>query len=250
MYLPVFYHDPWDREPLIEESAGYRNPRTGFVYPVRDGIPVFLTPGAVEGPNLYYQKLYDRTAVWNDYSARFRTWLDGGGERPRHRAYLDLLELHEESAFLEVAVGAGVMWGYLGRRLHFYGLDVSARMLARCRRQAYRLKLRSRLCQGLAEHLPYPNSSFDCVFHAGGINFFSDPAAALSEMVRVAKPRTRLVVVDETAEAVQKKGAKAFFGDGARKIEPPVALLPPGMREVQVQQTEDGELYVLSFRKP
>ena len=254
MYLPIFYQDPYDQTPLLEESKGLRNPRTGYLYPVRDGVPVFLPPGSVAGPNARYQKLYDRMALPYDLATRLYAWLKTGSERKRRMAYLDLLETYDEAAVLEVSVGTGSNWRYLNRRLHFYGLDLSAGMLAQCRRRAYHMKLRARLCQGLAEHLPYPNSAFDCVFHTGGINFFTDQAAALREMVRVARPGSRLIVVDETEMAAQlhedQMFAKAFFKDRPRKIEPPVKLLPAGMQEVSVKGIWDDELYVLSFRKP
>jgi len=254
MLFPIAYQDPIDQGPLIQEAAGFRNPRTGFLYPVCNEIPVFLPGGAVEGPNARYQKLYDRIAPIYDVSTRLYAWWKSGAEAIRRKAYLDLLELHSGASFLEVSVGTGANWPYLNRNLDFYGLDLSAGMLARCRRQAHRIKLKFQLCQGLAEHLPFPNSVFDCVFHIGGINFFTDPGAALAEMVRVAKPGTRLVVVDETEELAQQNEDKiiagAFFKNRPRAIVPPASLLPAGMLEVTVQEIWDRELYVLTFRKP
>jgi len=41
------------------------------------------------------------------------------------------------------------------------------------------------------------------VFHFGGINFFNDKAAAIREMIRVAKPGTKFVIGDEN-EALAK----------------------------------------------
>ena len=49
MALTIAYPDPVDQA-LIEETAGFRNLRTGFVYPLRNEIPVFLPAGTVEGP--------------------------------------------------------------------------------------------------------------------------------------------------------------------------------------------------------
>lgn len=43
------------------------------------------------------------------------------------------------------------------------------------------------------------------MFHLGGINFFDDKARAIAEMVRVAKPGTRIVICDEN-----ERGARAF----------------------------------------
>jgi ubiquinone/menaquinone biosynthesis C-methylase UbiE len=208
----------------------------------------------VEGPNARYQKLYDRFAPAYDFATRLYARWKSGADATRRKAYLELLELPAEGSFLEVSVGTGANWAYLNRNLDFYGLDLSAGMLARCRRHAHQLQLKFQLCQGLAEYLPFPDSAFDCVFHMGGINFFSDPGAALREMVRVAKPGTRLVVVDETEE-LARRGEKsliggAFFKNRPRTIVAPANLLPAGMHEVTVQEIWDRELYVLSFRKP
>jgi len=197
--LPIPYQDPIDQGPLIQEPAGFRNPRTGTVYPDRNGIPVFLPPGVVEGPNALYQKMYDRFAPFYGVLTRLYAWWKSGADANRRKAYLDLLEVHGGASFLEVSVGTGANWQYLKPDMDFYGLDLTAGMLDRCYRQARRLKLRFELCQGLAEHLPFPSAAFDCVFHMGGINFFSDPRAALAEMVRVAKPDGRLVIVDPLA---------------------------------------------------
>jgi ubiquinone/menaquinone biosynthesis C-methylase UbiE len=102
--------------------------------------------------------------------------------------------------------------------------------------------------------LPYPENYFDCVFHMGGINFFTDPGAALREMTRVARPGTRLVVVDETEEFARRHEnsvvAKAFYKDRPRTIKAPLDLLSSGMKEVRVDTVWGGDLYVLSFRKP
>jgi ubiquinone/menaquinone biosynthesis C-methylase UbiE len=221
----LVYRDPFDGGLLKRESGGLRNSSTDFLYPFRDGIPVFAMPSAVDGPNTRYQRLYDRFAPLYDFSTRLYAWLKSGAEETRRRVYLQPLELPPAARFLEVSVGTGANWAYLNPDLQFHGLDLSWGMLTRCRRRVCRLRLNAELCQGLAEHLPYPESYFDCVFHMGGINFFTDPAAALREMVRVALPGTRLV-------------------------EAPVDLLPPRMEEVRLETVWAGDLYVLSFRKP
>ncbi|MFD2876294.1 hypothetical protein ACFTAO_10545 [Paenibacillus rhizoplanae] len=41
------------------------------------------------------------------------------------------------------------------------------------------------------------------MYHVGGINYFSDPHAAVLEMIRVAKPGTRLMIADETQKLVK-----------------------------------------------
>ena len=50
---------------------------------------------------------------------------------------------------------------------------------------------------GFAEQLPFEGDTFDVVFHTGSINVFEDRRRAIEEMVRVAKPGTRIVISDE-----------------------------------------------------
>jgi hypothetical protein len=112
MLHPIPYQDPVDRGPLAAEAGGLRNPRTGAIYPLRGGVPVFLA-GGVEGPNARYQSLYDRFAPYYDAATRLYAWWKSGADRIRRRAYLDLLETRPRAAFLEVSVGTGANWQYL-----------------------------------------------------------------------------------------------------------------------------------------
>ena len=62
-----------------------------------------------------------------------------------------------------------------------------------------------------AEDLPFADNSFDIVYHIGGINFFNDKAKAMQEMLRVAKPGTKLLIADETADYVDQQYKKNHF---------------------------------------
>ena len=57
--------------------------------------------------------------------------------------------------------------------------------------------LQGDLFLGNAECLPFADESFDVVFHVGGINFFNDRAKAIREMIRVAKPGSKILIADE-----------------------------------------------------
>lgn len=117
-----------------------------------------------------------------------------------------------------------------------------------------RYGFRVRLVQGEAEHLPFRDASFDVVFHVGGINFFNDKAKAMAEMARVAKPGTKIVVIDETERVAalgeQLPFAQRFFKGRRGSIDAPVDCIPPGMTEVRVTYPAGGRLYCLEFRKP
>lgn len=230
------------------------NPKTGRRFPIRDGIPVFLSDGEVSGSNRKYQAMYDRFAPFYDLSTWLYSRWKGMNVEARLREYLDELEVTPASLVLEVSVGTGRNLKFLPREAEYVGLDISWGMLKRCRRNAARWKLDLSLCMGAAECLPFRDEAFDVVFHFGGINFFNDAAAAIREMIRVAKPGTKFVIGDEN-EALAARYEKLpvterFYGGRKEAIAAPVDLLPPGMQEVRVKDIAGGDLYCLSFRKP
>jgi ubiquinone/menaquinone biosynthesis C-methylase UbiE len=106
-----------------------------------------------------------------------------------------------------------------------------------------------------AERLPFRDAVFDCVFHVGGINFFSDKARAIREMIRVAKPGTKISIVDETEEVVSQQYQKnpltrRYFAGRDKAVSGPIDLVPGEMGEMQARQFAEGKLYCLTFRKP
>ena len=50
---------------------------------------------------------------------------------------------------------------------------------------------------------PNQDDSFGGVFHIGGINFFDDKKRAIEEMIRVARPGSRILISDEKEKAAQ-----------------------------------------------
>ena len=51
----------------------------------------------------------------------------------------------------------------------------------------------------------------DMSFHVGSMNFFNDRARAITEMIRVAKPGTEVVILDETEKVVTEIYEKTPF---------------------------------------
>ena len=108
---------------------------------------------------------------------------------------------------------------------------------------------------GNAEELPFANDSLDIVFHVGGINFFNDRAKAIREMIRVAKPGSRILIADETEKYVSSAYERTpitrkFFKDRQKIVTAPIDLVPTEMLETQLEILWDGRFYALTFRKP
>ncbi len=230
------------------------NTKAGQRFPIREGIPIFLLEGEVSGSNQRYQAMYDRFAPFYDFTTWLYSCWKGTSVEARLREYLDELEVKEGDRVLEISVGTGRNLRFLPRSAQFFGLDLSWGMLKQCRRNAEKWKLDMTLFLGTAERLPFQDEVFDVVFHFGGINFFNDKAAAIREMIRVAKPGTKFIIGDENEALAQKYEkfpvAGGFYGNRKNAISAPVDMLPPEMQDVQVKDIAGGDLYCLSYRKP
>ena len=116
--------------------------------------------------------------------ALFRQWAakvaDAAGIQPGHRV-------------LDVACGTGILAREAAARAgaagRVVGIDPNPGMLAVAANLAPGVDWR----EGVAESLPFPDSSFDAVVSQFGLMFFRDRRQALREMRRVAAPTSRLV---------------------------------------------------------
>lgn len=243
--------DPDTRYNFELEGSTLRNTATGRVYPIRDGIPLFVS--TLTGPNLKYQALYDRIAPGYDLAeSLYRVVLRKPDFR---REIMPALEVAPGMRVLEVGVGTGANLRYLPHDIDFFGLDISWGMLRKCRKALKKSRRKAHLFHGEAGRLPFRAEVFDCVFHVGGINFFTDPARAIREMIWVAKPGTKIVISDETEKVVrdsyQKNPAtKAYFPPGTEHVRCPIDLVPEEMEEISAREIAGGKLYLLTFRKP
>jgi ubiquinone/menaquinone biosynthesis C-methylase UbiE len=247
-------HDPVRLSYERDHGEEFLTTPSGRRFAIRRGVPTFLEDADTIGQNQKYQKFYDRFAGFYDLAIGLFAFLKSGGLEKRRREYLDELEIKEGMRVLEVSVGTGMNLRFLPRTALYFGLDISWGMLKRCQRNLRRWGIDAFLVQGAAEHLPFVDGAFDAVLHMGGINFFNDKARALREMVRVAKPGTKFVIVDETEQITRRYDktplASVFYGDQHELALAPVDSLPPGMLEVQVKKIANGDLYCLTFRSP
>jgi ubiquinone/menaquinone biosynthesis C-methylase UbiE len=99
---------------------------------------------------------------------------------------------------LDVGCGTGIAARraapHVGATGHLVGLDLSPGMLAVARTAAIRDGLSVDWREGRAEALPFEDGHFDLVLCQYALMFFSDPAAALTEMRRVLTDHGRAVL--------------------------------------------------------
>lgn len=247
--------DPYTREAL-ETGRGYLlNPANGNRYYINSGIPVFMTEDAMTGDNLKYSRFYDRISRFYRASTVVYCWLKGTTEKKVKSLYLDLLEIHSNSNVLEVSIGSADNLRHLPQPANYAGIDISFGMLTMAKKHLKHWNIPAALVQGEAENLPFQDNTFDVVFHVGGINYFNDKGRALCEMIRVAKPGSKILVADETESVVANTYQKNPFTRNLyqladRDLSVPVHLLPPGMKETEVRYFFDQRIYCLTFRKP
>ncbi len=243
----------------------------GAVWPVQDGLPRLVREARVAGTDRLMRFVYDRFAALHDPAVRYLLpRMEGEGSEAAIRdAYLRriaLASLSDEAdgrpaRVLEVGAGTGANLPLLRRDLpagvpaEVWGLDLSLGMMERCRRRAASAGLGPvRLLVADAHALPFPDATFDRVFHVGGINAFRDRRLALSEMARVARPGTPIVVVDEQlAPSLRRRPwHRVLFGMLTlleRDPRSPRDLLPPGAQVLHDEQISPF-YYCLTFRVP
>ncbi len=250
-------------------------------WPVDDGLPRLYREDDVRGNDRLLRHFYDGLPFLHDAVVRYTLPLfqegslrfdDGpGSERAFRDGFLRRLALDALAPaavdgrplrILEVGAGCGANLPLvraalpsraLARGLEYWAVDLSAGMLAVLRRGLARDPRAGevRLLLADAHALPFPDASFDRVFHVGGINGYRDVPRALAEMARVALPGTPIVVGDEQLDPARphrlfQRATFRLVTFYDRNPHAPVEHLPPGAREVHVEQLSRF-LYCLTF---
>src|SRR5579871_2487772 len=122
---------------------------------------------------------------------------------------------------LEVGVGTGISLPDYSRANRICGVDISEPMLRKARERAAALGMTN--VEGLwvmdAEHLAFPDESFDVVVAQYVITTVPNPEATLDEFARVLKPGGEIVLVSRVgAEAGLRRALEKWFAPAARKL--------------------------------
>ncbi len=96
---------------------------------------------------------------------------------------------------LEVGVGTGKNLKYYPKGCSVIGIDISEGMLEKARKRAEGLNNVTLLLMD-AEHLEFPDNSFDYVITTFVLCSIPDPAKALKEMHRVLKPDGEMINIE------------------------------------------------------
>jgi len=140
-------------------------------------------------------------------------------ERGRHAAIAAAQRVG--GRILEVGVGTGLSLPSYSNSCRLCGVDISEPMLRKAQERVDELKLAN--VEGLwvmdAEHLSFPDESFDVVVAQYVITTVPNPEATLDEFARVLKPGGEIVLVSRIgAEAGLRRSLEHWFAPAARKL--------------------------------
>jgi phosphatidylethanolamine/phosphatidyl-N-methylethanolamine N-methyltransferase len=122
---------------------------------------------------------------------------------------------------LEVGVGTGISLPAYSPHSRLVGVDLSEPMLRKARRRVAELPLPN--VEGLAlmdaEHLAFPDESFDVIVAQHVITTVPDPEAVLDELVRVLKSGGEIVLIGRVGAEAGLRGAfEQYFTPVTRRL--------------------------------
>src|SRR5580700_8620363 len=140
-------------------------------------------------------------------------------ERGRHAAIAAAERVG--GRILEVGVGTGISLPHYSKECRLSGVDISAPMLRKAHERVAEFGLSH--VEGLwvmdAEHLSFPDNSFDVIVAQYVITTVPNPEATLDEFARVLKPGGEIVLVSRVgAEAGLRRSLEHWFQPAARKL--------------------------------
>jgi phosphatidylethanolamine/phosphatidyl-N-methylethanolamine N-methyltransferase len=140
-------------------------------------------------------------------------------ERGRHAAIAAAERVG--GRILEVGVGTGISLPHYSRDCQICGIDISEPMLRKAQERVTEFGLDN--VEGLwvmdAEHLSFPEASFDVIVAQYVITTVPNPEGTLDEFARVLKPGGEIVLVSRVgAEAGLRRSLEHWFQPAARKL--------------------------------
>lgn len=162
---------------------------------------------------------------------------------------------------LEVAIGTGRNLPLYPEGVRLVGVDLSGRMLAIARERVRTEGHDVELHEADAQHLPFPDASFDTVTCTLSLCSVPDLAPTVAEMRRVLRPGGRLLLLDHVRptstwlrwllHAVQWTMNRLEPGNGEQMMRRPLhTVLDQGFTVEERDRSRTGLVERLAARKP
>jgi ubiquinone/menaquinone biosynthesis C-methylase UbiE/uncharacterized protein YbaR (Trm112 family) len=240
-----------EKSEILEGTLSSQSTRK---YRIRNGIPYLVYPDQLLPSDAYVRVEYDKAA--SDYDTYTKFIFDSffEDENTVRESLVDSLRLSEDAKVLEIGCGTGSdsvrIASRLGPQGELYLQDLSGEMLEVCRSKFSQSNTVPEFAVTNAAYLPFADGYFDVVYHFGGINTFSEPGRALSEMTRVTRMGGRVMVGDEGVPIWLKDkllGKILIAANPLYENEPPLKFLPENARNVSVRWILGGAFYVIEY---
>ena len=211
------------------------------------------------GDNKKYMNMYDKLSFWYDFGEK---WIGlfryGNTVSEMRKNLMKHLEWRNSISVLYVSIGTGKDLNFIPQNvdlksLDFTGIDISYGMLKKCY-SIWKKRTNLTLVNCCAEDLPFKDNVFDIVFHVGGINFFTDKALAIKEMIRVSKPGSKIMIADETEDFIGSQYKKSIFTKNYYKntdfdLSEIQKCIPGSVKEKKTDFLWNNRFYCITFRK-
>ena len=136
------------------------------------------------------KKIYDVHSMF--YDATF-----GRLVKRRIERAINHMNIGPTDLVLDLGIGTGASLGFYPRHGNVIGVDLSSGMLREARKKIREQNMtHATVFQADALHLPFADDTFDHVFISHVITVVSDPYMLVREAQRVAKPGSRIVIVN------------------------------------------------------
>jgi len=257
--LPLSPAAPTGRDgvPYVTENCTVLCVECGGTYSFHNGVPHLLGEEVENPEDEEWQATYDERA--DQYDANIRRQIErlGINYQAEQDRLMRRLELCPGMRVLEVSVGTGRnladLANGLGNGGEIWALDLSTGMLRLAAPRAENLAIPVALVRANAAALPFASGAFDAVLHVGGLNTFGLEGRALVEMVRVAKPGAKIVVVDEGMPEGERGDSwyqQVMEANSLFREHPPVHLVPfPELAAFELDWMLRRLFYVMDMRK-
>jgi len=156
-----------------------------------------------------------------------------------------------QGRILDVACGTGENFRHFPKDSLITAIDLTPAMLAQAKQEADRLGMKIDFKTMNAEHLEFPDASFDTVVSALSTCTFPDPVAALREMGRVCHPEGRILLFEHgrsqwgwAGRWMDRHADSHFETVGCRWNQEPIELVKQaGLQIIHTRQARLGGVF-------
>lgn len=237
-----------------EVISGELISKSGKTYKIINSVPNLIYPEILADEEKSIMKWYDNNyEVYDKYlPITFDTFkVDELGERNKMISDLEIKPFYK---ILETGSGTGrdsiLIAEKLDKRGELHVTDIHEGILNKSvsKLSQVNTNVYFNLCNGI--YLPYPDNYFDCYYHFGGFNTFSDKKAAFAEISRVVKTGGNVVVGDESMPRWLRKtefGKILMNSNPHYEYDIPLEHMHISARDVTIKYIIGGVFYYISY---